>query len=208
MKSTIRFCKDIGMFSYDRSREFSCVHKTGFCEQTCFNEKLEKAFGHAIGPKDIRNDAYWLILNGRLVKKDLARKRNQTKRVRLMTRGEAFKTAQDVYKVMEICQENPNTIFWIPTRAWRDKGLRSMIETTFALIPNARILASLDPSNTVKEVVGLKARGWSTMYYGDDNATQDRYKCPKTHNHATGHCAKCIKGCFSEERVDVHLKQH
>lgn len=196
------------MFAYDRSREFSCVHKTAFCDQTCFNEKLEKAFGHAIKPKDVKNDAYWLILNGRLVKKDLARKRNQTKRVRFMTRGEALKDRQDVYKIAEIAYENPDTIFWVPTRAWRSVELRALVETELFTIANLRILASLDPSNTVKEVIDIKARGWSTMFYGDDDATENRYKCPKTHNHADGHCAKCIKGCFSEDRVDVHLKQH
>ena len=207
MKSTIRFCKDIGMFAYDRSREFSCIYKTIFCEQTCFNNKLEKAFGHAIEPKDIRNDAYWLILNGRLVKKDLARKRNQTKRVRLMTRGESFKNMEDVRKVRDILIKNPDTIFWIPTRAWRDNALRLAL-IGLKTFPNARIMASIDPTTSAFEIVLLKEMGFSTMYYGDDNATQNRYKCPKTHNHATGHCAKCIKGCFSKERVDVHLKQH
>jgi len=123
--SPIRFCKDIGMFAYNRSREISCVHKTIFCDEECFNIKLEKAFGHGIRPKDIRNDAYWATLDGATVKSDLARKHKQTKRVRFMTRGEAFATLADVMKVRDILKTNPDTLFWIPTRGWRDTPLKN-----------------------------------------------------------------------------------
>jgi len=76
-------------------------------------------------------------------------------------------------------------------------------------VPNARVLASLDPSNTPEEIADISGK-WSTMFFGDDTpeAMSNRYACPKTHHHATGHCAKCLKGCFGKGRVDVHLKQH
>ena len=73
---------------------------------------------------------------------------------------------------------------------------------------NARVQASIDPSNDELEIELLKADGWSTMFYGDDTATDKGFKCPKTWNKAKGHCAVCEKGCFSEKRTDVHLKQH
>ena len=214
MKSTIRFCDDIGMFAYDRSREQSCIHATAFCKgeypgsTPCFNAKLERAFGYTIAPKDVRNDAYWAQLTGPQVKRDLARRRNQTTRVRLMTRGEAFADVTDVYRVKDILQHSPATTFWIPTRAWRDKLLRTLIAAEIRPLKNARVLASIDPSNSETEIASLTANNWSTMFYGDDSATGGRYKCPKTFNHASGHCAKCVKGCFSAKRVDVLLKAH
>lgn len=208
MQSTIRFCKDIGMFAYDRSREHSCIWRTEFCNANCFNCKLEAAFGHAIEPKDVKNDAFWTMLDGAQVKADLASKRNQTKRVRLMTRGEAFRTVSDIRKVAEICKANPGTLFWVPTRAWRSKVHREVIERELFKVRNLRLMASIDPSNTDAEIESIKASGWSTMFFGDDTATEGRMLCPKTHKHKVGACATCKGGCFSAKQTHVHLLQH
>jgi hypothetical protein len=48
------------------------------------------------------------------------------------------------------------------------------------------------------------------MFFGSGgwDGPADPYPCPKTHHHAKGHCSRCLKGCFSTSRVDVHLKEH
>jgi len=209
IKSAVRFCQDIGMFSIDRPRT-TCKHATSFCAKHCYNVKLEAAFGHVIKPKDNRNEIYWQQLTGSGLNKELSKKRNQIKRVRLMTRGEAFSTIEDIKKVKDLLKSNPSTIFWIPTRAWRNIELRKAIESDIMTIKNARVQASLDPSNTQEEISSIIADGWSTMFFGDDSeqSQQNRKLCPKTHQGKKAHCSKCIGGCFSPKQTHVHLKQH
>ena len=203
----IRFCKDIGMFALDRPRS-SCKHATPFCVKTCFNVKLERAFNHAIKPKDIRNEAYWKQVDGDKIAKVLSKKRKSVERFRFMTRGEAFSDAKDIKKVKDILVKNTETLFWIPTRAWRNHKLRGLIELEILPLPNARVQASLDPSNTEAGVQEVIERGWSTIFYGDDNEIDGRYLCQKTHYHQVGACMSCKFGCFSSKQVHVHLKQH
>lgn len=125
-----------------------------------------------------------------------------------MSYGEAFGCAADVARVRDIASGNPDVVFWIPTRAWRNPEMRAAVDVLRATVPNLRVLASEDPTTTSQEHKALVAEGWSTMYFGDDSATQGRFKCPKTWSHKDGACATCRKGCFSATRVDVHLKEH
>ena len=207
MDSTIRYCKDIALWAIDRPRT-TCKHATTFCAATCFNIKLERAFGHVINPKDTRNESYWQQLTGQQLSDALATKRNQPKRFRLMTRGEAFSTVEDIDRVRDIITHNPTILFWIPTRAWRNTTLCDRIESEILTLPNARVQASLDPSNSREETQNIIGRGWSTMFYGDDSATNGRYLCQKTHKHKVGACKTCRSGCFSKKQTHVHLKQH
>ena len=207
IKDTIRYCNDIDMFAIDRP-VITCKHATSFCAKHCFNVKLYKAFGHGMNPKDVKNEQAWGTLTGSELAKVLAKKRNQTKRVRLMTRGEAISTASDIDKIIDIANNNKTSVFWVPTRAWRNAELRDLIEEKLFPLKNLRLQASLDPSNSEQEVQSLIAAGWSTMFFGDDTATDNRKKCPKTWNHANGHCSKCTGGCFSAKQTHVHLKQH
>jgi len=208
-KAALRFCKDIGMFSVDRSRK-SCQFRTKFCEKACFNNKLYRVFGHGMRPKDIRNDAYWADLTGEKLHKTLSNKRHQTDRVRLMTRGEAIATHADLDKVIDIVKENPGRLVWVPTRAWRSPELRKRIEKELQTLENARVLASLDPSNTRKEADSLKNSGWSTMFFGDNETPiypDESVKCPKTWD-KTVSCPTCENGCFQRSQVHVWLKTH
>lgn len=212
MVTSLRWCADIGMFAYDRSIPKSCVHATPFCKVHCFNDKLYKYYPGMHG-KDILNESYWRDISGARVRTDLAGKRTrQTKRVRLMTRGEGISTHGDINRVRRIAEGNPDTIFWLPSRAWRDDTLCARIVAELFPVPNLRVLASLDPSNSAEEIESLARDGFSTMFFGDDSelATAGRFKCPKTHSHAKGHCAVCStrKGCFSRAPVHVHLKEH
>ena len=205
--------KDIGMFAINRPIEKSCHHKTKFCESTCYNNKLYAAFGHAMNPKDILDENAWQENNSSELARTLSRKRNQTKRVRLMSRGEAFADLNDIDRVENILKDNPDSIFWIPTRSWRNSILWSQVDR-LRDYDNVRILASMDPSNTAEDWQQISDLKLSTMFYGDDNLKttpigEKFFKCPKTWKHLTGHCGICKAGCFkSNKPVNVYLKQH
>jgi hypothetical protein len=130
-----------------------------------------------------------------------------------MARGEAFAAPGDVDKVLDILTANPDTVFWIPTRAWRNASMRGKIERKIMSLPNARVLASTDIYTSKRQWAMLARRGWSTMFFGDDNARETpigepMHLCAKTHKGLKGACATCVDGCFSTDRVNIHLKKH
>jgi len=220
-----RYCGDIGMFANDRpindteNHEGSCVHRTDYCDVTCYNVKLYKMYPD-MAKRDDRCEAIWQTINrvnAVSIREHFKRKRKQTKRVRHMTRGEAIKDAADVYRVRDIALANPDTIWWMPTRAWRNPLLKLMIEQDLMTLPNMAVNASLDPSNTDDEWNMLKRDGWNIMFYGDDSVTHDPdgerlFDCPKTGKGLKGHCGICKGGCFSQttigKRKTVLLHQH
>lgn len=209
----LRFTPDIGMFTLDRPIPTSCVHKTEYCDAKCFNVKLYR-WCTAMRTKDIRNEVAWIDNDAAGLAASLDRKKKQTDRIRLMSRGEAFSDWSDLDRVAAIAEANPSRLVWIPTRAWRNPLLQLAVKALADRYSNVRILASMDPSNSAEEWTMVKAMGWSTMFFGDDDQLTtpngDRsFKCPKTHRHLTGHCAICKGGCFrADKRVDVHLKEH
>lgn len=210
-RGLFRWCSDIGMFAWDRAR-WSCSFRTEFCAETCFNCKFYQMYPE-MAPCDAKLEGKWLETTGETVKAELARKRKQTKRVRGCTRGETFSAMGDVQKVYHILKENHRSLFWLPTRGWRDPSMRDAIESIIAPMPNARLCASLDPSNTAAEWASVKASGWSTLFYGDNERTHTPngdplFRCPKTWAHVKGACASCNKACFSLDRTDAILKQH
>ncbi len=146
----------------------------------------------------------------------LRRRKHPTDRIRFAAAGEALATPADVSRIESIIRAFPSTLFWVPTRAWRSPLLRDPIRERLVTLRNARIMASLDPSNTAEEVDGLMSDEWSTMYFGidggqdlfDDWLLHGRYKCPKTWEHRSGHCRVCDEGCFRRGPVHVHLKKH
>jgi hypothetical protein len=238
MNNTLRWCSDIGMWSLDRpindipntNITGSCVNRTSFCDVTCYNLKLYRMFP-AMLTKDIRNEEFWQSLpttrrhtygNPSLesLRKKFKNSRRQTKRVRLMTRGEGIKDKSDVQRVRILCEEFPDIIWWLPTRAWRNAELRDLVQRYLMPLPNLALNASLDPTNTENEIRLLTADGWSTMFYGDDTreysptmrGMERMFKCPKTHKKLKNHCGICKGGCFGltsiGRRTDVHLSQH
>ena len=221
MSSEMRWCEDIGMFAIDRpindipeaGVEGSCVHRTDYCNETCYNVKLYKLYPAMVG-KDVRNEQAWQESTGADYAAALDRKKKPTDRFRLMTRGEAIKDFGDIKRVLDICQANPNRLIWVPTRAWRSPLLRGIIEVSLFDIPNLAILASVDP-DTLSSEPGLLASGWNTMFYGDDSpeVTAGRFFCPKTWKDIKGACGTCKAGCFAgpvlgRKGVQVHLKSH
>lgn len=204
----IRFCNDIGMFASDRPVS-TCKWRTAFCRANCYNCKLYAMYKD-MSSKDIRNEQEWQSLTGQALATSLNRKRKQTERFRLMTRGEALSTRDDIDRVKDICKANPERLVWLPTRAWRSKELRPIIEQELMPIKNLRLQASLDPSNSQQEIDDLVSAGWSTMFFGNDDKApiEGSVKCPKTWEHKKGHCAKCKGGCFSPNQRHIWLKMH
>ena len=117
---------------------------------------------------------------------------------------------------MSLCRD---VLFWIPTRAWRDTRMYRLLRACILPEPNARLMLSIDP--TVDELTeqALRDDGFSLVYVGDndnpnqllftgENRTKRYARCRKTWDRAIGHCARCIDGCFSSGKIDVHLRQH
>jgi hypothetical protein len=222
MKSEDRYCADIDMVTIDRPIDLTCRWATKFCRLHCFNVKLHRLYP-AMEGKDVRNEAWWQQLTGAELKRVLDRKKRNTSRVRLMSRGEAFSTLADIDRVLDFARTMPDRIFWIPTRAWRNPIMRAAIEGQIMPLSNVALNASLDPTHTQDEYRDLVSAGWSTMYFGDGSgwegpAETSRFDCPKT-THTEKHpkgikgfCSRCRGGCFSQvernKRTDVYLTKH
>ena len=203
---------ELGMFAIDRPIPISCTHQTDYCKTRCYNHKLYRIYPK-MAQKDARNEEAWQAMNPedlQALAKSLSRKRNQTKRVRLMSRGEAFSDYRDLAKVEALSRALPDTLLWVPTRAWQHPLLRVQILELQGRRKNLRILASLDPTTTREEYEALLIEGWSTMGFGAgvEEVMAKPFKCPKTHRHLKAHCATCKAGCFSPKRVDVWLLEH
>ena len=230
------WCDDIGMFTINRPRSCSCVHKTAYCALHCYNLRVELQYD-AIPGKDARTEVVWQEPSApEAYARAFDRKtKKQTHRVRLMSRGEAFASVDDIDRVLALAAANPHRIFWIPTRAWRNDTLRKLIEARVMVVPNIVLLASLDPTNTEREYRLLRNHGWPTMFFGIPEPHQwagpsSVFRCPKTHRpkrskrnpHGlpAGHCAVCKAGCFAPTltdrlaglhtaaRRDVFLREH
>ncbi len=215
----MRHCADIDMFTIDRSIEQSCVHRTPYCNAKCYNFKLYRIYPNMLGA-DPRLEREWAALTGPDLAAQLGRKHKSIARLRLMSRGEALKEHSDIDKVADLCAHVPDTLVWLPTRAWRDPLLRARIEVELMDLPNLCVLASLDPSNTGAEYDDLVASGFSTMTFGPEPPEwlPKHMICPKTaHTRKnpkgiSGHCSTCKAGCFAprtlNRRVDVYLREH
>lgn len=202
----MRYCKDIAMYVTDRPQS-SCLHRTRFCARNCYNKKLYKLYPNMRGA-ETKIKEEWDNLNSDTFRKQIKSKRKSTKRFRFQTRGETFSSFADVVKVRDIIAGSPNITFWIPTRAWRDPFLKTSIETMVMTLPNARVQASIDPSNSEAEL--LIASEWSTMFFGDNenHPLTDNVKCPKTWAKKKRACQTCNIGCFKTEKTNVWLKKH
>ena len=225
LNDLFRWTDDIGMFASDRpindteNHTGSGIHRTDFCDQTCYNLKLYRMYVN-MASRDDRCETIWQKLStfsAVEVRNWIAKKRKPTQRIRHMTRGEAFTNAADVFKVKVMCLDNPDTLWWIPTRAWRNPELRDLIERELMPLSNCAINASFDPSNTDDEWRMMQDRDWNIMFYGDDDRTvapngQRMFKCPKTHKKLSGHCNVCKAGCFAQKTINrtvvVHLSEH
>lgn len=211
---------ELGMLTIDRMWGTTCKWKTDFCREHCYNKKLI-AVHPSIGKSGKPDEAFWRDFDGKWLVEFLNSDRFERwskkmgysaafmrGRLRLATRGETFAEPSDVDKVADLLDMNPQTVFWMPTRAWRNEKMMYAIEQAVMVFPNARVLASTDPTNTPDEIAMLDQHLWSTMFFGNDYATEGRFKCPKTHRKWKSYCRLCKNGCFSTGEVHIHLSQH
>ncbi len=202
----MRYCKDIAMFVTDRPKS-SCAFRTKFCQMNCYNRKLYKLYPNMRGAEQ-KIAREWDNLNAETFREQIKGKRRFTKRFRFQTRGETFSDLADIVKVQEIIAGSPDITFWIPTRAWRSPALKAIIERRIMTLPNVRVQASIDPSNSEAEL--KVASEWSTMFFGDNekHPLTDNVKCPKTWAKKKKACQTCSIGCVETKKTNVWLKKH
>jgi len=208
-RDTFRICPDIDLYTLDRGCG-SCVHATPFCRKTCYKLKYYKMYPKAMRKRDRRNERMWDALTAERFAAWAATRRYEVDRFRWCTRGEPFATIDDVFKLRDVMQANASTDFWLPTRGWHNPQLRRPIVNMIRPLPNAFVMASVDPSDAPWKVRSLEDGGWSTMFYGDDSndGRRGRVLCPKTWFKDSGlTCATCGI-CWTKEQTHLHLKQH
>jgi hypothetical protein len=224
MAERIRYVKDIGMYAFSRGCQ-TCKWQTEWCRRYCYNQKF-----YRVNPKlegiDKEDNDFWRGSDSAEIVSAIHKANNYEypERFRFAVRGEIWLKRDDVEKVMLIIQQMPGTLVWIPTRAWRDYDMREWIGEMILPLPNARVVASLDPTNSRTQQDALLRLGWSVIFAGvnedgnqlllseDGGTTEGRlcgaFRCPKTWSHANGHCAVCEDGCFSKGPSLIHLKRH
>jgi hypothetical protein len=212
---------DIGMLAIDRDIRTSCLWRTRFCSRHCYNRALMRVRPN-IKKSGEADELFWEELDGELLY-DMLHSESfrqacgsvlrkspgfMRARMRLATRGEAFAEPSDARKVADICEGNPNTTFWVTTRAWTDNSMTRAIEKYVIEQPNIRLLASLDPSHTASQFDRIARMGWNTTFFGDDEFTEGRFLCPKSWEKKASYCRICKNGCFKNGPVHVHLAVH
>lgn len=221
MKSQIKFCKHINLFTINRPRE-SCRFASDFCFKNCYHAKMENLYARYKDEADKKEEAYWHQITGEQIATFLSTKRTRpTDRFRLMSRGEALTNKRDVWRIYDICMQNLDTLFMLPTKAWRSHRMMEYMKDILSSCPNLRLLFSTDPDiwSEALKVIGahmphpLIAR-MTLTYFGTDEFPADLevFKCLKTWDKGTlVTCATCQAGCFIEDRYRlkiIHFKKH
>ncbi len=223
MTEPIRYVKDLGMWAFSRGSG-TCLWSTPWCQRHCYNKKF-----YNVNPKlrevDEHDNAFWLKTDcDRFADHLYGLARTVVPRFRFAIRGEIWNDTLDVAVVYTIMQRMPETLFWIPTRAWQNLHMRLMIQEDIFKLPNQRVMASIDPTVSERDVTTLRKNGWSMLFVGDNDSpaqlelgpggtcvekpTARMHRCAKTWDQQQGACADCSEGCFSNEQVEVHLKLH
>ena len=225
----IRYCDDLGMHTFSRGYD-TCLWQTPWCKRECYWRKYRR-MGWSTDESDQADNSLWQNARPYEIAREIfdaaghwvpeTGERIAPRRFRFSMKGEIWTSQDDVVKVRAIATQLPTTGFWIPTRAWRDRDMRLAIKRWST--SNMRVLASIDPSVSESDIEMLRSEGWSLMYAGDnedsnqmllgeqgleEKVTRGMHRCRKTWEHKLGHCAVCRDGCFSEGRVEVHLKKH
>jgi hypothetical protein len=160
--------------------------------------------------KDIRNEEFWKSNQFPRIAKEFIEK-HDIHRFRLCARGEPISEVQDLVRLRKLALLNQHTLFKIPTRSWRDPVMRSNYGIIDRL-PNIRLIASIDPSNTLKELE--IASSYKTLFFGNDEHHPFEafdipvIKCKSKWEHIKGMCNTCRNGCFDKEVTHVWLKEH
>lgn len=221
----IRFVPEIGLWSFSRGRS-TCRFKTPWCERKCYAQKFYR-LGWARDEYDRLDEVYWRTSSALMIASEIngAVPEDLPRRFRFSVKGEIWVIPRDVVMVHEILRLCPGIDFWIPTRAWQNDVMFGAIYSLQAERENARVMCSVDPSVPLWQVEKLRHHGMSIVFTGDNEDadqmlllpdgigtavkyTSEMHRCEKTWQQRTGHCAVCEDGCFSSDRVEVHLKEH
>ena len=106
----LRQVPDIGLWALDNGMG-NCVWRTEACGD-CYNRKtiIYKDMLAAWSPGGKDDQSWFNCLPSAFA---------GLNRVRLNTRGDAFPSMREIERVSLWVKENPNTKFWIVTRAWQ-----------------------------------------------------------------------------------------
>ena len=142
MSNPIRFVPEIGMFTFSRGKR-TCKWSTSWCRENCYFNKFYR-MGWATEESDKRDNTFWRGTDsGEFVTAvKIAADFEPVPRFRFSVKGEIWLLKRDVEKVMLIALAMPETLFWVPTRAWHDGNVADLIERLIFPLPNARVLAS------------------------------------------------------------------
>jgi hypothetical protein len=217
----IRFVPEIGLWSFSRGRS-TCAFRTTWCETHCYAQKFYR-LGWARDDWDALDNEWWLTSTPESFVAELRRRaRGTPSRFRFSVKGEIWTSARDVRYVREIARLLPDTLLWIPTRAWRDDDMLRLVWDV-GQMTNVRVMCSVDPTVELEEVLRLHTLGMSVVFAGDNDPDQMRldfdgraadyltssmHRCRKTWSRLKGYCARCSDGCFSRNKVDVLLREH
>ena len=168
MNLGLRQVPDIGLWAVDNGMG-NCVWRTEACV-ACYNRKtiIYPSMKAAWSPGGL-DDRNWA--------RTTPASFSGLYRVRLNTRGDAFPNIREVERVAEWIAGNPNTKFWIVTRAWQtgmhgspekwyriNTGMMRAIESKIMVYPNAYVQASIDDWTGHHWEV-LRDHGWNTMFF-------------------------------------------
>jgi hypothetical protein len=200
----------------------TCIFCTPWCRQNCYAKKFYK-LGYSKKEWDKKYEDWWQRVTPEEFCQSLVKRSGAPERFRFSVKGEIWTTPEDVVKVAKILDLLPDTLFWIPTRAWHTWVMAEKIEQHVKWKTNSRVMASVDPSDDPGEVSVVRDMGWSMLYVGVNedqeqmllgedslqvNPASGMFHCPKTWDHREGHCAVCEEGCFKEGVNSVRLRKH
>lgn len=172
MRLGLRQVPDIGLWALDNGMG-NCVWHTEACAD-CYNRKtiIYSNMKACWSPGGL-DDRRWAGATSKAF--------SGLYRVRLNTRGDAFPNIREVERVASWVRDNPNTKFWIVTRAWQtgmhgspenwyriNEGMMRAVESKIMIYNNAYVQASIDDW-TGHHWRELKDRGWNTMFFSRDN---------------------------------------
>jgi len=164
----LRQVPDIGLWALD-SGMGTCVWRTEACAD-CYNRKTIVYPGmKACWSPGGLDDRRWALATPKSF--------SGLYRVRLNTRGDSFPNIREVDRVASWVAGNPDTKFWIVTRAWQigmhgspknwyrlNSGMMKAIEDRVMIYKNAYVQASIDDW-TGHHWETLRDRGWNTMHF-------------------------------------------
>ena len=208
-------CRSTGLWNSSESMESCKRFRSSTCTG-CYASNSNKRWKNVLPAFNARVAHAWQALSVNEFNAIWQRKKDQT-RFRMAKQGECLCDYAHIHNVWHIVLSNPQTLWWIPTRAWKDTLLRQRIDKIREL-PNARVMASIDVDYmTRKAVPSLLSDGWKLLFSSPGKQANTPgfpesmfgvpfALCEKTWNadHIKDVCLHCARGCFNRENTHLH----